>query len=216
MEPPPSHGVEPAALPYSATTSGTVSGDAPIVVSPPAGESSSIDMPSSLMAAGRKRSRLHVHFSSKTGEWRTPPDLYKRLTDEFAFDLDVAATPENRLIGQRPPGWNALATEARWGERNYINPPYGREIAEWFRASFWRADADGITVVLLAPCRPDTRWWDLFVSEADEVRFIKGRLKFLTAQGQEMTSAPFPSCIVVYRPYPHFRSRSPRYGYFRW
>jgi phage N-6-adenine-methyltransferase len=216
MEPRPSHGAEPAALPYSATTSGIGSGDVPTAVFPLAGESSSIDMPSSLLAAGRRRSKLHVHLSSKSGEWRTPPDLYRRLTEEFRFDLDVAATPENRLVGERPPGWDALDGTATWGERNYINPPYGREIGDWFRAAYWRAETHGATVVVLAPCRPDTRWWDLFVSESDEVRFIKGRLKFLTTEGVMMTSAPFPSCVVVYRPYPHFRARSPQYGYLRW
>lgn len=208
------HGVLPVGTPASSEYDiRSYRGDAPSVASPPAGESSSTDTP----AGGTKPSKLHVHFSSKSGEWRTPPDLFRRLNDEFAFDLDVAANPWNRLVGVRPVGWDALAKTSEWGERNYINPPYGRTIGEWFRTAFWRAETHGATVVVLAPCRPDTRWWDLHVSEADEVRFIKGRLKFLTDAGEEMTSAPFPSCVVVYRPFPHFRSsHDPRYTYFRW
>lgn len=34
-------------------------------------------------------------FSSKTNEWATPPDVFKRLDDEFHFNLDPCATDEN-------------------------------------------------------------------------------------------------------------------------
>lgn len=161
------------------------------------------------------RSRLHVHFSSKSGEWRTPPPLFLRLNDEFRFDLDVAASPTNRLVGERDAGWNALTADATWGRSNFINPPYGREIGNWFKAACAHAAA-GRTVVVLAPCRPDTRWWELYVSQADEVRLILGRLKFLTTDGVEMASAPFPSCVIVYRPYPDLRVGEPRYTYLKW
>lgn len=214
MDRPLSHGAEHVARPDLPTIAATDCGVVENAASPPAGESSSIDTPSPQTA--RRRSRLHVHFSSKSGEWRTPPDLYRRLHNEFRFDLDVAATPANRLIGERPEGWDALDTLAIWGASNYINPPYGREIYRWFQQANWHA-RDGRQVVLLAPCRPDTRWWDHQVSDADEVRFIKGRLKFLNDAGLEMTSAPFPSCVIVYRPFPQHRSsREPRYSYFRW
>ena len=33
--------------------------------------------------------------SSKTEEWETPQDFFDKLNDEFHFDLDVCATPEN-------------------------------------------------------------------------------------------------------------------------
>ena len=36
-----------------------------------------------------------VMFSSKTDVWETPQDFFDKLNDEFGFDLDVCALPEN-------------------------------------------------------------------------------------------------------------------------
>ena len=36
-----------------------------------------------------------VMFSSKTDIWETPQDFFDKLNDEFGFDLDVCALPEN-------------------------------------------------------------------------------------------------------------------------
>jgi hypothetical protein len=47
------------------------------------------------MAAHRKRRRRSVHFQSRSIEWTTPRDLFRRLAEEFGgFDLDPCATPE--------------------------------------------------------------------------------------------------------------------------
>ena len=34
-------------------------------------------------------------YSSKSDEWYTPQNLFKRLDDEFHFNLDPCATPES-------------------------------------------------------------------------------------------------------------------------
>lgn len=34
-------------------------------------------------------------FTSNTPEWATPQDFFDKLDEEFHFDLDVCATPEN-------------------------------------------------------------------------------------------------------------------------
>jgi hypothetical protein len=47
---------------------------------------------------------------------------------------------------------------------------------------------------MLIPSRTDTRWWHEDVMTADEIRFVKGRLKF----GDAVNAAPFPSAIVVW------------------
>lgn len=48
--------------------------------------------------------------------WLTPPDLYKRLDDEFHFDFDPCPYP-------LPTGFDGLTCE--WGQSNYVNPPFG-------------------------------------------------------------------------------------------
>jgi hypothetical protein len=48
--------------------------------------------------------------------WLTPPALYAALDAEFGFDFDPCPYP-------LPDGFDGLTCE--WGERNYVNPPFG-------------------------------------------------------------------------------------------
>ena len=137
---------------------------------------------------------LPIHFRSKSVEWTTPPDLFAELDAEFHFDLDVAASHENALCaryftkeidGLRQP-WRGIC---------WMNPPYGREIGAWLRKA-WQSAAEGATIVCLLPARTDTTWWHDYVAHADEIRLLRGRLKFSNSH----YSAPFSSAIVVFRP----------------
>ena len=75
-----------------------------------------------------------------------------------------------------------------------MNPPYGRQIGLWTKKGKQEA-ALGKTVVMLIPSRTDTKWWHEDIMQADEIRFVKGRLKF----GGVTKPAPFPSAIVIWR-----------------
>lgn len=138
-----------------------------------------------------------VMFSSKSEMWETPQDFFDRLDDEFHFDLDVCATPENtkckRYYTPEMDGLSQL-----WDGVCWCNPPYGREIGKWVRRA-WLSSATGNTVVMLIPARTDTRWFHEYIygKKRIEIRFIKGRLKF----GGCKNSAPFPSMVIVFRPY---------------
>ena len=48
--------------------------------------------------------------------WLTPPDMMNALQTEFAFDFDPCPYP-------LPDGFDGLTCE--WGQRNYVNPPFG-------------------------------------------------------------------------------------------
>jgi phage N-6-adenine-methyltransferase len=129
----------------------------------------------------------NVHFMSKTVEWETPQDLFDELDKEFHFILDVCATQENAkckfFLSE-----NGL--ELPWREKNWMNPPYGREIGKWIK----KASENPMTVCLL-PARTDTKWFHDYILDKAEIRFIKGRLKF----GGSKNSAPFPSMIVIFK-----------------
>lgn len=71
----------------------------------------------------------------------------------------------------------------------YCNPPYGRGIGDWLA----KAREAELSVYLL-PSRTDTKWWHEHAMKADEIRFLKGRLKF----GESKNSAPFPSVLLIY------------------
>ena len=68
-------------------------------------------------------------------------------------------------------------------------------IGAWAHKCFEASQA-GALVVLLAPARPDTRWFHHSVQGKAEVTFVRGRLRF----GHSENSAPFPSMLAVYAP----------------
>ena len=75
-----------------------------------------------------------------------------------------------------------------------MNPPYS-QISKWVQKAYQESQA-GVTVVMLVPSRTGTRWWHDWAVKADEVRLLKGRLKF----GDARSCAPFDSALLVFRP----------------
>lgn len=67
-------------------------------------------------------------FSSMTAEWETPQDLFDRLNAVFSFELDVCATPENAKCARFYTKEDDAIVQP-WAKRNWMNPPYGKEIA---------------------------------------------------------------------------------------
>ena len=140
-----------------------------------------------------------VHFSSATPEWSTPQDFFDKLNDEFHFTLDVCATHENhKCAGYLTKEMDALTFDwTSFGHKFlWMNPPYGREIGKWIKKAYESSlSLSGATVVCLIPARTDTRYFHDYCIPFGEIRFIKGRLKF----GGCKNSAPFPSCVVIFR-----------------
>ena len=129
-------------------------------------------------------------FSSSRDDWETPQDLFDRLNRMFAFELDVAADAQNHKVESYfDRERNGLVHE--WANRNWMNPPYGKEIVAWVE----KADAEGkkvkLTVALL-PARTDTRWYHKFCAQWHSI-FLRGRLRF-----SGLGSAPFPSVLVFF------------------
>jgi phage N-6-adenine-methyltransferase len=133
-----------------------------------------------------------ILFSSQSNEWKTPTDLFKKLNDEFLFTVDVCATKENKLCE------NYFTKEIdglkqNWEGVCWCNPPYNREIGKWLKKA--HESRNNAATICLIPSRTDTKYWHEFVMDSDEIRFIKGRLKF----NESKNSAPFPSCIVIFK-----------------
>ena len=134
-------------------------------------------------------------FSSKTDLWATPQDFFDKLNEEFRFNLDVCALPENAKCERYfTPEVDGLVQP--WTGNVWCNPPYGREIGGWVMRGYLAAKTGyADVVVMLLPARTDTRWFHEYINGKAEIRFIKGRLKF----GDSKNSAPFPSMVVVFR-----------------
>ncbi len=135
--------------------------------------------------------RLGVHFSSATDDWSTPQELFDQLEAEFGFDLDVCATAENAKC-ERFFTRDVDGLGQPWAGNCWMNPPYGDAIGDWVAKAHATGD-EGWLVVCLLPARTDTNWW-WDHARYGEVRFLKGRLRF----GGAESSAPFPSCVVIF------------------
>lgn len=145
------------------------------------------------------RTRNNGRYNGNGREWSTPPEVFGPLNEEFGFTLDPCATPENakcpRYFTEADNG-----LEQDWGtERVFMNPPYGKEIYAWARKARESAEK-GALVVGLLPASTDLAWWhdDVVAAEA-EVRYIRGRVRFLT-DGPYRASGFFASVIVIWWP----------------
>lgn len=140
-------------------------------------------------------------LSSKDMSWCTPPEFFAELDQEFHFDLDPAATEKSAKCARYyTPADDGLSQD--WGGcRVFCNPPYGRHIHEWVRKGYEESKKPGTVVVMLIPARTDTTYFHdyIFRGKADEVRFLRGRLKFTDEDGNAKDAAPFPSAVIVWR-----------------
>jgi phage N-6-adenine-methyltransferase len=128
-------------------------------------------------------------YSSAREDWATPAEVFQALDAEFRFTLDPCPLMAPERAGL--PLFNTDGLYKSWvGQRVFCNPPYGRGIGNWLAKA-----AEAELAVFLLPARTDTRWWHTYALRADEIRFVRGRLRF----GGSRTGAPFPSVILVYR-----------------
>ena len=133
-----------------------------------------------------------VMFSSKDMTWETPQTFFDKLNEEFNFNLDVCALPSNAKCEEYfTPDTDGL--HQPWDGTCWMNPPYGRELGAWMKKAY-EESVNGSIVVCLIPARTDTKYWHDYCMKASEIRFIKGRLRFVGAKD----SAPFPSAVIIF------------------
>lgn len=130
--------------------------------------------------------------SSNDTTWSTPQWLFDQLHAEFGFTLDVCAQPTNAKCPRYfTPEMDGLSHE--WTGVIWMNPPYGKTIAQWVQKAYETSLA-GHTVVCLLPARTCTIWFHEWCLRG-EIRWIKGRLRFGALKGR----ATFPSFICIFR-----------------
>ena len=142
------------------------------------------------------RVRNDGRWHNRGSDWSTPQELFDELDREFHFTLDPCASD-----------WNAKCknyfTEEDdglgqdWRDNTvFMNPPYGKQLGEWIKKAY-ESSLNGATVVCLVPASTDLEWWHKYVMRG-EVRFLRGRPRFLTQEG-EWQQTFSPSVVVVFR-----------------
>lgn len=146
---------------------------------------------------GGVRAKNNGRYNGNGRHWATPPEIFDPLNEEFNFTLDPCATPETaKCVEFFTEEHNGL--EQRWdGHRVFMNPPYGREIYAWTRKAR-EEQQRGVLVVGLLPASTDLAWWHRDVVGHAEVRYLRGRVRFLT-DGPYRASGFFASVIVIWR-----------------
>ena len=123
-------------------------------------------------------------------DWETPSLLFSELNKEFDFKLDAAANAKNtKCHNYFDESINGLTQP--WENPTWLNPPYGN-IAPWAYKAIQESYRGNTTVMLVPSNRSDQQWWiDLWPH--CEVRWIRGRVKFVGATG----SPPFAVCLLI-------------------
>lgn len=135
-------------------------------------------------------------FSSKSNEWATPVSFFKKLDDEFHFNLDPCCTHDNAKCEKHYTMADDGLAQNWGGRRVFCNPPYGAELKHWVRKCYEESRKPDTLVVMLIPARTDTNYFHEYIyHKAKEIRFIRGRLHFNGAKH----GAPFPSMVVIYQ-----------------
>uniref|UniRef100_A0A6M3JXD9 Putative methyltransferase n=2 Tax=viral metagenome TaxID=1070528 RepID=A0A6M3JXD9_9ZZZZ len=150
-------------------------------------------------------------FSNINNAWCTPQDFFDKLNKEFDFNLDPCATEKSAKCMKYFTATEDGLKQDWGGYRVFVNPPYGRQIGKWVKKCYEEGQKQNTLVVLLIPSRTDTRYFHDYILNKAEIRFIKGRLTFWDLDGEkyqqgrfkDMTPAPFPSCIAIFKPQEH-------------
>ncbi|MCK5611325.1 adenine methyltransferase [Candidatus Pacearchaeota archaeon] len=137
-------------------------------------------------------------MNSENNEWSTPQNIFDQLNKEFNFDIDICASHWNYKCQKHFTVHDDALTK-NWIGTVWMNPPYGREIGKWAKKAFEESQK-GSTVVCLIPARTETKWFHDYLI-GGEVRFVKGRIHFSTADGKSGRPR-FSSIVVILRPEP--------------
>lgn len=139
-------------------------------------------------------SKFDKKFESASKDWETPPELFDILDKEFHFTIDIAADEQNAKVNIFYSKQQDALTKP-WTGICWLNPPYGRDLKKWIKKAYVESRKTGTIIVMLIPSRTNTVWWHTYCMRASEIRFIKGRPKFVGAKD----GLPQPLAIVVFK-----------------
>jgi site-specific DNA-methyltransferase (adenine-specific) len=120
--------------------------------------------------------------------WQTPPEILDLVERVAPIGFDPC--PINPTFDGLKEPWHGRGLA-------YINPPYGRAIAEWTEKAAWVGSTFDTEIVMLIPARTDTIWWQRHIVHADAIAFWRGRIRFVGAAH----GAPFPSAFPYWGPH---------------
>lgn len=120
-------------------------------------------------------------------DWATPPEFVDTLEAEFgAFTLDPCAREESAKAPLYYTKEDNGLLQA-WEGHVFVNPPYSAP-GPWVRKAIDEAARGTTSVLLLLPAATDVGWFHDLVLAHCNVRFVRGRLRFLGWEGTPIGS----------------------------
>jgi phage N-6-adenine-methyltransferase len=147
----------------------------------------------SIPEAVRQTKGVHVGHNSGENEWYTPAGYIEAARTALgSIDLDPASSVKaqetvkaGRYFTKDDDG---LARD--WSGRVWLNPPYAQPLMGLFAEKALEELRSGrvTSAIILTNNATETAWGNMLLAACDAVCFVKGRIKFLNAQGvQEHT-----------------------------
>lgn len=154
-----------------------------------------IDASDNPAVLGMARHRNNGRHNGRGREWETPSEVFQPLDAEFRFTLDPCATEQNakclRFFTERTNG----LLQSWGGERVFMNP---HTDAKYTRGRERHATPGRLSSLACYRRQPILRGgMKTVVGHAAEIRYLRGRVRFLTG-GPYRASGFFPSVIVVW------------------
>lgn len=128
-----------------------------------------------------------------TDEWYTPRQIFEPLG---SFDLDPCS-PVKPLWKIAKTNYTQLddGLSREWKGRVWLNPPYSRPLIERFVEKL-ATHGDGIALLFN---RCDSKLFhDVIFPSASGILFLKGRIKFYTADGKQGGSPGCGSVLIAF------------------
>lgn len=155
-------------------------------------------------------SKCRKPFNTRTAksrdDWETPPWLLEKVREIFGrpIALDPCTNPDN------PTGAASFYTKKEnglllpWEPFTFVNPPYGRELPTWvdkvieeYRGSPNRAFV--VPMLVLAPCRPEVRWYNRLSYFATNRCIFDQRIQFVNPETKQVVKGSnFPNALFLF------------------
>lgn len=144
---------------------------------------------------------INACLTSKTDEHYTPLSFLIKVYEFYGGTLDLdpccndLASPTVFANAHYDAALDGLALP--WFGKVFVNPPYGRSLLSWANKIAQEFECGNTTESLfLVPSRTDTKWTRRL---SDYSRcYLEKRIKFVSEDGQEQDSAPFPSVLFYF------------------
>lgn len=135
--------------------------------------------------------------------WSTPIEIIEKLREEFGdFDLDPCCRPETAKASNFYTAEQDGLSQP-WFGKVFLNPPYSKP-GPWLKRSLEQIESGCCSlVVALLPVRTDTRWFHEYVNNKADIRFVRGRIKWIGWQGTPIPNPKDPSLLAIYKREPN-------------